>query len=183
MSAFPDDADHFVRWLAARHGGAAASFVPRLLYGEYLAETLAAVRDDRLTLCTGDVRAVTDAASGWPMDARSRRTWWCWRPATCHRIRRPASIRRRCRRAAISTIRGAPDPARGLGAEDRVLLLGTGLTAIDVALQLDASGFEGRSSPCRGAGCGRIAMSRVRPGAAENRPARRGFVGTGPRPP
>jgi uncharacterized NAD(P)/FAD-binding protein YdhS len=37
MSAVPDDASHFVRWLAAIGVGAAPSdFVPRALYGRYL---------------------------------------------------------------------------------------------------------------------------------------------------
>jgi len=38
----------------------------------------------------------------------------------------------------------AGDIAAGLSAGDRVLLIGTGLTAIDAALTLEASGFEGR---------------------------------------
>ncbi len=38
MSAFPDDMGHFVRWLE-KHlpGSTAATFVPRILYGDYLA--------------------------------------------------------------------------------------------------------------------------------------------------
>ena len=38
MSAFPDDMGHFVRWLE-RHlpGSSAATFAPRMLYGNYLA--------------------------------------------------------------------------------------------------------------------------------------------------
>ena len=144
MSAFPDDADHFVRWLAARHGGAAASFVPRLLYGEYLAETLAAVRDDRLTLCTGDVRAVTDAGVRLA-DGRAIAADMVVLATGNLPPHTPPGIDP----AALPEGRylddpWRADPARGLGAEDRVLLLGTGLTAIDVALQLDASGFEGR---------------------------------------
>lgn len=143
MSAFPDDADHFVRWLAARHGGTPASFVPRRLYGEYLAETLAAVRDDRLTLCTGDVRAVTDAgvrlADGRDIAADL---------AVLATGNLPPHTPPGIDPAALPGGRyiddpWRADPARGLGAGDGVLLLGTGLTAIDLALQLDAGGFAG----------------------------------------
>ena len=39
MSAIPDEPDHFVRWLAARGvANAGASFVQRIVYGEYLRE-------------------------------------------------------------------------------------------------------------------------------------------------
>ena len=39
MSALPDDPDHFSRWLALRHP-ALDGFVPRIVYGDYLAELL-----------------------------------------------------------------------------------------------------------------------------------------------
>ena len=45
MSAFEDDADDFLRFVrAADPALTGASFVPRRLYGEYLAQTLAAAR-------------------------------------------------------------------------------------------------------------------------------------------
>ena len=39
MSVFPDDMGHFVRWLE-RHlpGSTAATYAPRMLYGNYLAD-------------------------------------------------------------------------------------------------------------------------------------------------
>src|ERR1700691_6139816 len=41
MSAFEDDPEHFVRWLASKgQPGAEESFAPRALYGRYLRDTL-----------------------------------------------------------------------------------------------------------------------------------------------
>src|ERR1700749_4818895 len=42
MSAWPDDPDHFCRWLDERAVTSADSFAPRLAYGRYLREQLAA---------------------------------------------------------------------------------------------------------------------------------------------
>ncbi len=42
MSAWPDDPDHFCRWLDERAVSAVDSFAPRLAYGRYLREQLAA---------------------------------------------------------------------------------------------------------------------------------------------
>ena len=72
-----------------------------------------------------------------------RPTRSCSRPAISGRRRRAASIPRRSARSG-STIPGPAGFADGLGRGDVVLLLGTGLTAVDVALTLDATGFRGR---------------------------------------
>ena len=41
MSAWPDDPDHFCRWLDERAVTPVESFAPRLAYGRYLQEQLA----------------------------------------------------------------------------------------------------------------------------------------------
>jgi uncharacterized NAD(P)/FAD-binding protein YdhS len=48
MSVFPDQPDHFVAWLGERFGAryTTASFVPRRIYGDYLRATLATARHD-----------------------------------------------------------------------------------------------------------------------------------------
>lgn len=147
MSAYPDDPGHFVRWLEARgQGDAAAAFVPRLTYGDYLAEQLAAARTaapHRLRIVEGDVADLDPAGATL---------------ASGQRIAADASV------LAVGNLPPHPppgiDPAalddayigdpwdprvpHGLGADDVVLVLGTGLTMVDVVLLLDASGFQGR---------------------------------------
>src|ERR1700684_2111549 len=52
MSAWPDDPDHFTRWLDARAVTPAESFAPRLAYGRYLQDQLAAA-DVRMETAEG----------------------------------------------------------------------------------------------------------------------------------
>lgn len=141
MSAFPDDPDHFVRWYGER-GGTAEDFAPRMVFGDYVSELLRSagaelevVRDEAVGL---DGTAVL-LAGGGRIEAEKV-------------VLAPGNL-------APATPRGI-DPERlgglwvgdpwaapiadGLRGDDRVLLVGTGLTAVDAALTLDANGFRGR---------------------------------------
>jgi len=139
MSAFSDDPDHFTDWFAGRAGGGAEDFAPRMLYGDYLVELLAearieAVRGEAVDLAGGAVRLADGRAIRADAVVLAPGNF---RPATPRGID-PAAL-------AAAWIE---DPwaggLEGLGARDVVLLLGTGLTAVDVALTLDATGFRGR---------------------------------------
>jgi len=140
MSAYGDDPDHFVRWFAARAGGGEEDFAPRMLYGDYLAELLGQapveiVRGAAVRIEDGLVRL----ADGGGVEAEAVvLAPGNFRPATPRGVD-PAAL------AAL----WVEDPWRegfadGLVAGDLVLLLGTGLTAVDVALTLDAIGYAGR---------------------------------------
>jgi len=151
MSALPDDPGHFVRWLAARGQGDGGSFVPRIVYGEYLAGLLdeaLARAPDRLRLIHADVEDLKVDGGG----------------ATLHlaggdRIAADAAVLavgnlpphppHGLDPALIGPDRYSADPwaaslADGLGDDDTVVVIGTGLTMVDVALLLDARGFKGR---------------------------------------
>jgi uncharacterized NAD(P)/FAD-binding protein YdhS len=149
MSAFPDDPAHFVRWLEARGvPDAPAAFIPRVTYGEYLRELLeAALRDPsgRLTLVHGEVEDLDFAD-----DVKAK--------LADRTIRADAAV------LAVGNL--PPHDPPGLDPEklsdrykgdpwdasvpenltdaDTVLIIGTGLTMVDVVLLLDARGFKGR---------------------------------------
>ncbi len=150
MSALPDEPDHFVRWLAERHPGL-GGFVPRIVYGDYLAELLAAamtLAGDRLRLVGGeavdvaldDDRARVELSDGQTITADSV----ILAPGNLPPHQPPGIAW-----GAFDAAHYAADPwrgdiAEGLGDDDGVLVIGTGLTMIDVALLLDARGFRGR---------------------------------------
>ena len=138
MSALADDPDHFIRWFAARAGGGEEDFAPRMLYGDYLAELLAgagiaAVRGEAVDLADGVVladggRIDADVVVLAPGNLK---------PAT------PPGIDPEALGPLWIDDPWAEGIADGLGAGDIVLLLGTGLTAVDAALTLEAAGFAG----------------------------------------
>ena len=158
MSCYPDDPGHFVRWLCG-HGEPTvtpADFVRRHRYGAYLADTLGraimaahgvvtvrrlrvrAVGCDWSTDPDGGPRARLALSDGSTLDADrvvlatgSFATDAGWAP--------PA-LRESPRFVADPWAPGALDELRHPGHQDgpdEVLLVGTGLTAIDMALTLD----------------------------------------------
>jgi uncharacterized NAD(P)/FAD-binding protein YdhS len=142
MSAFPDDPDHFVRWYAERHGGGAEDYAPRMLFGDYMEELLAAAGDG-LEIVRGEAVDVGEdgvlLADGRRIEAGAAvLAPGNLRPAV------PAGIDP----AALGPLWLGDPWSRSLGdglADDgEILLLGTGLTAIDAALSLDAGGWGGR---------------------------------------
>jgi uncharacterized NAD(P)/FAD-binding protein YdhS len=149
MSALPDDPDHFLRWLG--DAGAGPRFVPRQTYGAYISGLLDEGRDaapDRLRLMQAEVVGLTRSGKqlrvalehGPELDASTvvlamgnlppSRPGALARPHTDHRI-------------YVEDPWG-PQLLSGLDPDARLLLLGTGLTAIDVALLLDEAGHRGR---------------------------------------
>jgi len=150
MSAFPDDPDHFARWCRDRAGAAPADFVARETYGAYLRETLAAVRDaagDRLTILSGEVHAIDRLAGTMRITLAGGDTLVAdavvltlgnlppHAPPGIDPAALPAGV--------YIDDPWAQESAAGLSSRDQVVLVGSGLTAIDIALRLDAVGFEG----------------------------------------
>lgn len=151
MSAIPDDPSHFVRWLE-RHGlGDARTFVPRRIYGAYLGamlEEARATHGARLTLIEGEAVALDRTADACRLTLADGRTLEATTtvlalgnlpphtPPGLDPAVLPADI--------YAADPWAGDVAAGLGDDDTVVLVGSGLTAIDVALTLDTAGFRGR---------------------------------------
>ncbi len=153
MSAYPDDPAHFARWLGHhRPGSDARSFVPRRWYGDYLRASLVEARrgagghrsfervrgdvvditrcSDRLTLtCAGGRALEADSVVLAPGNFPPRRP---------HVV--PVS--------AVATGRYIDNPwgvdsLSGIPVDAAVLILGSGLTAVDTVLSLDDQGHRG----------------------------------------
>ncbi|MEV0484459.1 FAD/NAD(P)-binding protein [Streptomyces sp. NPDC050508] len=174
MSCFPEDPGHFVRWLAGGRGAVAAggrrgtagrgetavtaegataataaSFAPRSLYGDYLADTLkasAARAGALLTLRRTHARA-TDCS--WA-EGHARLRLSDGSDVTADHVVlatgspqgnsswAPAALRTSPRFTAAPWTPGALEQLRALDGD--VLLVGTGLTAMDIALSLARPG-------------------------------------------
>ena len=150
MSAFPDDPAHFVRWLEARGvQNAPAAFLPRVTYGEYLRELLEAALKDpsgRLTLVRDEVRDVR-LDGGVRVELRDRTLDADAAVLAVGNL--PPHDPPGLDPDKLSTARYKGDPwdatvPEDLSDSDTVLIIGTGLTMVDVVLLLDARGFRGR---------------------------------------
>ena len=150
MSALPDDPGHFVRWLQARGvADAVSAFIPRVTYGEYLRELLAETRrsaGERLTVIQGEVVDL-DVGETATLTLGDRTITADAAVLAVGNL--PPHSPPGLDPDALSADRysGNPwDPAmpQGLTADDTVLIIGTGLTMVDVALTLDAHGYCGK---------------------------------------
>lgn len=148
MSAFPDDMDHFLRWLQHRDPDThAKTFAPRSVYGDYLADLLKVPAKGfasitRLTATAIDmnksnglwsvhldngssilarnvVLALGNQPPGDPIQLQSKFMPAYWRNPW------------------------VPDVALGLPTHAPVLLIGTGLTMVDVVMALREEGHRG----------------------------------------
>lgn len=141
MSVWPDDPGEFARWYAGR-GGDAEGYAPRMLFGDYLSSLM---RSAPVDVVAGEAVEVRNGAGETVMLSDGRRlaadavvlALGNLRPAKLPGLD-PASLRDVW----------VEDPwyggfAEGLEPDDKILLIGSGLTAVDAALTLDASGFRG----------------------------------------
>jgi uncharacterized NAD(P)/FAD-binding protein YdhS len=144
MSAFDEAPGHFVDWAEAQGVGDAVTFVPRRDYHRYLTAIIEeALASGRLRLVRGEAVAAEDGSlaladgSRLPFDALVL-------AGGNHPSRLPANLRGP---EAVKDPWG-PGGAEALHALARqagdVLLLGTGLTMVDVALSLEQAGFTGQ---------------------------------------
>jgi uncharacterized NAD(P)/FAD-binding protein YdhS len=152
MSALPDAPDHFVRWLRARGiDNADAAFVPRVTYGAYLQELLfdaerrsggrlEIVRGDAVDLEIGEREVRLTLADGRAIAGDM---------ASLAMGNLPPHAPPGLDPLRLSPGRYWPNPwdrrlAEGLSGEEEVLVIGTGLTMVDVVLMLEANRYCGR---------------------------------------
>ena len=146
MSAVVDRPADFVDWLTARHPGQADAngFVPRRLYGLYVRDRLAAVEAAH----PGLIRRVTGAVIA--VEGRAAIL------STGERIEGRAVVLATGNPAPRTTSTGegdriianpwTPDALTPIQPGDDILILGAGLTMVDVLLTLSSQGWRGQAT-------------------------------------
>jgi len=150
MSAFDDEPDHFLKYLRLRDPSiTGGSFVPRRIFGEYLARTLDdARRASRIPLIrvAGEVTDLREASNRVTIHLHDGRE------LTADRVllaigNYPPADPPVADRSFYTSLQYARDPwapdALEMDHRDPVLLLGTGLTMLDIALALRDSDHQG----------------------------------------
>ena len=160
MGVWADEPDHFLRWLRAHQGEPGVpehvepgDFLPRCLYGAYVGRVLAEVRAAAPAHIAygeieGEVVDIEERAGGGALLkfadeqtlAADLVVFSVGNLPGEYPIPRALPVYRNPRYVHIPW-RG--DALDGIGADDEVLLVGQGLTAIDLILQLDRAGHRG----------------------------------------
>ncbi len=158
MTLVPEDGDHFQRWLES--SGALAddpdaitpdghAFARRFAFGRYVADSLAPlVASGAIEHRRSRVRALTGSPAGlWNIAAEDGSVLEADIVvlATTHPSPQPPAAVDRVLAGHAGYVPDAtvPGALSGIGVEDRVLIVGTGLTAADVIATLDAGGHRG----------------------------------------
>lgn len=146
MSAWPDRPDDFVQWVSRRNGAVApGDFLPRQWYGEYVRASLVKTAEEAapsatLSVIFDEVRRIARRpAGGWMVNFARGAS----QPAEAVVL----AIGHRPPPDPIGRLWSGPrnrfiaDPwkpfaANAVGADDAVVILGTGLTAVDAVLSL-----------------------------------------------
>ena len=149
MSAYGEDTEHFWHWLLS--SGASSDmrcsdpfcFVPRSLFGDYLGDLvkpwLAPGGDGRLTLVCGEATGVRGTATGVVVDLADGTSHLGHAAvlATGHTL--PGFA------AGSPYVSAWSTPAEaGIGKDDPLLVLGTGLSMVDTVIQLVNEGHRGK---------------------------------------
>ncbi|WP_309644476.1 FAD/NAD(P)-binding protein [Phenylobacterium sp.] len=144
MSAYPDDPEHFTRWLAGHDGWSAhGGFVTRGVYGDYLQDLLKIAVESsaagRLLLEGDEVVDVARAGAGWKVTLGVGREIEAAAVVLALGVLRPAPPTA-AGPELLASPRYLPDPWSSKAVLDNdideVLLMGTGLTMIDAAVTL-----------------------------------------------
>lgn len=144
MSALADQPDHFVSWLEANAPAYADpdGFAPRKIFGRYIQARLAevdAAHQGLIQRVVGEVAAVE--TDGVVLSDGRRIT----ADAVVLTTGNPAPKTASGGSARVLSDPWAPGVLEGIGAEDDVLIVGTGLTMVDMLQALEGQGWRGRA--------------------------------------
>jgi uncharacterized NAD(P)/FAD-binding protein YdhS len=141
MSAFPDEPDHFLNWLASRNDTKhyqRSDFVPRRIYGEYLGDIFAAAKTQQ----KHTVQVIEDEVASIDVEHVITTTKGTF-PAR-HIILATGNEAAQTKSTG-STITPWELLTHPLPADNEsVVILGAGLTGVDAFLTLRARGFKGK---------------------------------------
>lgn len=152
MSAFPDESDHFLLWAKANYGPQIrpTTFLPRAIYGRYVRSILEEFTEHRgtpkLRWIRGEVSSVRCAQTRTLLeltDGTELNTDFVvlsvgnFPPAT---LKVPGLSAK-----SIRYVRSpwSANPLRDIPKDGSVLLIGSGLTSVDLAVALESEGFRG----------------------------------------
>ena len=154
MSALPDEPDDFLRWARTNFDASVQprSFLPRAVYGEYVGSLLQRavtergqerfrwIQDEALSLQRRRGKRAVQRRKGAELPARAVVLATGNFPPADPRIPglKPASS------SFYYPFAWAGDALEGLPAKGSVLLIGAGLTSVDVIMALKSKGFKGR---------------------------------------
>lgn len=151
MSLFPDRPDDFLRWLegAAPAFAHAEAFAPRGLFGDYVGarfKAAVAAAPGRLRHVPQPATALKPEGRRWTVHASTGKVVSADAVVLATGVDPPVSA------GALAGLGDvliadpwAPGALDRIGPDDDVLLLGTGLTALDVLLSLEDAGWRGRA--------------------------------------
>ena len=150
MSAFPDDPGHFERWVAGQgaraeaelHRTSSGLFASRRLYGDYLQETLSAAAarsGGTVRLVRDEVETLTRDGDAWVLGLKSgQQVTASGVVLACGNL--PMN---RPNEGVVYHNPWAAEVLQGLRPDAALLIVGTGLTMVDLVLALHARGFHG----------------------------------------
>ena len=159
MSAWPDDPEHFLRWAQERAGQLGfpdevrpGDFLPRQIFGQYLTQVLedarlAAGPGRRLEVIGGEAIELEDTGEGGKVtlaDGRAFNGEWVVLalgnlPGE-YPIRRPLPFYHSARYVHQPW---APGALERIGKKEDLLIVGAGLTAVDIVVQCRRAGHTG----------------------------------------
>jgi uncharacterized NAD(P)/FAD-binding protein YdhS len=152
MSALPEDSDHFLKWARANHDSRVREedFLPREVYGRYLSslldetvsrcgKNLTWFRDETLLLTRKGDSFQAQLKSGRELLAQSVVIATGNLPPGD-----PSVLELADRTSRYVSVAWSGEALEGHHADASVLLVGAGLTAVDLAIGLVTSGFQGK---------------------------------------
>src|SRR5450432_1227824 len=149
MSALPDEPDHFLNWAREHHAlpVTPSCYLRRALYGQYLGSLLEEARSrSNFEWVQDEARSIRHAENGFVVERRNG-------PNLSGRVVVLAQgnfppgnpgIAGAGQTARYFSRAWSPATLDGLSADSSVLLIGTGLTSVDMAIALHAKGFTGQ---------------------------------------